>query len=277
MKNIKYIIVGRQASGKTTLAKKLEEKGLHLLKTHTTRTKRFPEENQYHFVDKDHEETIKDQTLAKDTIGDVDYYTTKQDVLTADIMVLTPSGIIEVAKTFPDVNFRIIYIVAKEDDNIEKIQERIDQKSETKESTNSRSDWELWEFSWLDNILISETIEGQDLPQNISNVQVFYNEYKPEQINERAEIYYNDMKLLKNLAILVEKSAKYDIVDCNDEGKYLLVTDRGKRYVSSALFAANLMSSEEGRDRFFITCLYHGVFEDQPPVKNHPGQLSLFD
>jgi len=50
--SIKILIVGPAASGKTTLAKKLAEKGFKVAKLHTTRPKRDESDDEYIFTDK---------------------------------------------------------------------------------------------------------------------------------------------------------------------------------------------------------------------------------
>lgn len=50
--SIKILIVGPAASGKTTLAKKLEAKGFKVAKLHTTRPKRNKNDDEYIFTDR---------------------------------------------------------------------------------------------------------------------------------------------------------------------------------------------------------------------------------
>lgn len=50
--SIKILIVGPAASGKTTLAKKLTEKGFKVAKLHTTRPKRDENDDEYIFTDR---------------------------------------------------------------------------------------------------------------------------------------------------------------------------------------------------------------------------------
>jgi guanylate kinase len=50
--SIKILIVGPAASGKTTLAKKLAEKGFKVAKLHTTRPKRDESDDEYIFTDR---------------------------------------------------------------------------------------------------------------------------------------------------------------------------------------------------------------------------------
>ena len=47
--SIKILIVGPAASGKTTLAKKLAEKGFKVAKLHTTRPPRYESDDEYYF------------------------------------------------------------------------------------------------------------------------------------------------------------------------------------------------------------------------------------
>ena len=48
--NTKILIVGPAASGKTTLAKKMSDKGFRVAKLHTTRPRRNENDDEYYFV-----------------------------------------------------------------------------------------------------------------------------------------------------------------------------------------------------------------------------------
>ena len=50
MTNTKILIVGPAASGKTTLAKRLSDKGFKIAKLHTTRPKRNESDDEYYFI-----------------------------------------------------------------------------------------------------------------------------------------------------------------------------------------------------------------------------------
>lgn len=92
------IIVGRTATGKTTLAKALGEKGLTRVITHTTRPRRESEfENDYHFVD---DVTKYENRVLETVINNHQYFMTRESLAEHDVLILDPKG----AKEFVTLN-----------------------------------------------------------------------------------------------------------------------------------------------------------------------------
>lgn len=91
----KILIMGRAQTGKTTVARKLADAtGLKLLKTCTTRPKRTPDEDIYHFYTPEEAGQIPQEeklfhTLAVDGF---ERWTNRADFLEAGIAVLDPTG-----------------------------------------------------------------------------------------------------------------------------------------------------------------------------------------
>lgn len=93
---MKIIIAGRTQTGKTTFANKLAEKfGLTVLKTCTTRPKRSPNEDTYHFYTQEEYEAIPLSERFTETTGLDGYsrWTNRADAIQADIAILDPIGI----------------------------------------------------------------------------------------------------------------------------------------------------------------------------------------
>lgn len=92
---MKILIMGRAHTGKTTLANALAKNyGLRLLKTSTDRPRRFPEEDTYHFYTKEEAAKIpKDEKYFLTTaLDEYERWTSKEDILAADVAVLDPIG-----------------------------------------------------------------------------------------------------------------------------------------------------------------------------------------
>lgn len=117
----RIVIIGRSGTGKTTLAKTLQEamsfirnKDVTLLKTTTTRPAR-PDEEDYHFISKEEAAQIPDEDKClHTTIGEHEYFTTENEVKAAEIMILDPSGVQEVIRLLPDTPLFIIYTTNEE-------------------------------------------------------------------------------------------------------------------------------------------------------------------
>lgn len=88
------VITGRTASGKSTLAERLEQHGYSLLKTYTTRPRRADETNEYHFIDNPE---AYDGRMLETTINGHRYFTRKTDIHYYDMMVVDANGVIDMA------------------------------------------------------------------------------------------------------------------------------------------------------------------------------------
>ena len=112
---MKYVICGRDGSGKSRLAYEMEKKGFNVLKTYTTRKPRHEKEKSYNFISKDEVEQYDDRCLEM-TYNDQVYFARKSDIEAADAMVVDPLGVMEVVQLFPDVSFHIVWVSAANDD-----------------------------------------------------------------------------------------------------------------------------------------------------------------
>lgn len=97
MSDIKFLVIGRTASGKTYLAHKAAEKlGMRVVKSFTTRPPRPGEEEKsdHYFVDnKENNINEKDNIVAYTEINGYKYWTTKDELDRCDIYVIDPNGV----------------------------------------------------------------------------------------------------------------------------------------------------------------------------------------
>lgn len=97
MSDIKFLVIGRTASGKTYLAHKAAEKlGMKVVKSFTTRPPRPGEEENgdHYFVDsKENNINEKDNIVAYTEINGYKYWTTKDELDRCDIYVIDPNGV----------------------------------------------------------------------------------------------------------------------------------------------------------------------------------------
>lgn len=275
---LKFIIIGKQASGKSFFLNLFKEKGLKTLKTHTTRPKRSEDENTYFF----HEESKlppKD-ILASDRVNDHLYFTTKSDVLTSDVMVLTPSGAIEVTETFPEIGFRIIYLTADEKERDERLKDRVVLNNDLEKIQSEREKWDNYNFKLWDEIIEKEKIdEIDDLPPNILAISHIVNDYDKEQLNRYVEECKQTKQLMENLEEIIEKALAFEILEegPNHTVHTFFIGGDMKDYTLPE-FAHAVLNDPNGFLSFMITCIIRGVFtQDGPPIKEMPNQLSLFD
>lgn len=275
---LKFIIIGKQASGKSFFLNLFKEKGLKTLKTHTTRPKRTLDEDTY-FFHKESELPPKD-ILASDKVNNHLYFTTKSDVLKSDVMVLTPTGAIDVARAFPEIGFRIIYLDANEEKRDEKLNERLKTNENLQEIQSKREQWDDFNFKLWDEIIKKEKIDEKDkLPSNILAVSHIVNDYDKEQLSYYISECEQTKRLLENLEKIVEKSLNFEILEKgpNNTIHTFFINGNMKNYTLPE-FAHALLDEPNGFLSFMITCIIQGVLtEDTPPVKEIPNQMSIFD
>ncbi|MCM1234695.1 MAG: ATP-binding protein [Ruminococcus flavefaciens] len=116
----KFIIAGRACSGKTRIAERLaKELGVPLLKTCTTRPRRTPDEDSYHFYTEEDAKSIpKSEKLFRTVaIDQYERWTRRDDFLEAGIAVLDPNGIPQAINLWHAYGHpvRLVYVKADTD------------------------------------------------------------------------------------------------------------------------------------------------------------------
>lgn len=109
---MKFLILGRTASGKDTLASILTYKyGWKFVKSYTTRPKRFDSEDTHIFIsEKDCDEIVSDNIIANTVINNYKYFATRQQLEEADAYIIDPVGLESLLEKMKDTKFMIIYL-----------------------------------------------------------------------------------------------------------------------------------------------------------------------
>ena len=108
---LKIILAGRTQSGKTTLANYLKnELGLQVLKTHTTRPKRYPEESGYYFHAEEEAELIREKFLLTTGLDRYQRWTTRPAFLQADLAILDRHGMKEAITCWHTAGHKVLLI-----------------------------------------------------------------------------------------------------------------------------------------------------------------------
>ena len=104
------VIVGESGCGKTSIAERLQQYGLKLIQSYTTRPKRKPLETGHTFVTKEDFDKISDKVAYLKKYG-AEYCTTKQQVEDCDICILDPNSARVLKKNYNgDKKILTIYI-----------------------------------------------------------------------------------------------------------------------------------------------------------------------
>lgn len=174
---MKFLIVGRTATGKDALAKILEGWGWKFVKSYTTREKRYPAENTHKFItEEEFSKFNKDDIVAYTEINGCKYFATVNQIESADAYIIDPNGLNQLLKNMPTEKFTIIYISPK-DEELHKnaAMERGDSKKDFKKRVISEDD----EFTKFENDLDTYTYMYNN---NIYDCIRFINDYTPDVI-----------------------------------------------------------------------------------------------
>ena len=160
-----YIIVGKTASGKTTIVNRLRNHGFQIIDTYTTRP--FRKGDTYHFIsNKEFENKIQEGFFAEwklyDTIFGKWYYGTpineiKKSKIENKIIILTPKGVFDIVKENPGLYYRLLYIYANDDTIYQRLYERGDNKEEVERRIKSDNGEFVGIESFVDKIFYNNS------------------------------------------------------------------------------------------------------------------------
>lgn len=253
---IKFIIAGKQASGKTELLKEFEKQGFNILKTHTDRPKRTNDEDNYIFHDKI--DTFPENAIADTIIGACKYYTTKEDILNSDVMILNPNGIEDVLTAFPNISFIILYVNGDETKRQNKLKERNIKDSIIKD----REIAEEITFEKLDKMLINNQLDS-DLPDNMIALNVFENNYEENTIKEYTKQMSNFKTIINKFSKIIKRAIDADIVNKGDKENTvkLYYTNDTSKDRSVEVLASELIYAPNALKDFILECIMKDVIK----------------
>lgn len=128
-----FLLVGRSASGKDSIADELVKRGYKKLKSYTTRPRRVNEGDTHVFIDESEVEKYIPDMVAHTKIGDYQYFATKEQMAENDIYIIDPLGVLfmEFHEGYdPNIRTVIIYINQLERVRYARARERGDKKED---------------------------------------------------------------------------------------------------------------------------------------------------
>lgn len=185
---MKFLILGRTATGKDTLAKILHDKyNWTFVNSITTRPKRTENEDTHIFMTEDEANKIPEESrVASTIINGYQYFATKEQLEISDGYIIDPNGLYALLNNLPDEQFVLIYMKAKD-----KTQQRFhalarngeDAKNELS-TFNKRYESENYQFVEFEIALSTNKIYSND---NIVLVCEYLNTYDNISLNYFAE------------------------------------------------------------------------------------------
>lgn len=188
--SLKYLIIGRTATGKDTFRQNLEALGMQFVKSYTDRAPRFDGEDTHIFLSPTEYDALVDP-VATTTIANHRYCATRGQVEAANGYIIDPDGAYEVMQNMSDTAFVIVYIGASEEIAKCRFENRGGNVSykDRKASEDAR-------FSDLEN-KIKDCC--RDLPANCAGCIVIDNNYLPETLIREAKNIANIETLYESI------------------------------------------------------------------------------
>lgn len=245
-----YLIIGRTASGKDTLAQHLKNIGVESVVSRTTRPKRSEDEDTHIFVTKD-EAAEQTDRLAETVIDGNEYYVLEEDLIGKSIYIVDPKGAREIAEHAPDELFVIAYVAAPED--IRK--KRYLSRGATEEDFDKRNSDEDAQFTDFEkNVLGKETLSDTDLPDNIRGVRVFQNaDNDPATLQNYAEDIRIAMVENRRMTAMLNQAVWLGRIKTDGVDKILTYNREGDGHIAERPeFVANTLLNPNNMEGFAL-------------------------
>lgn len=187
---MKFLIVGRTASGKDTLREVLERKyGWRFVKSYTTRQKRYPDEDTHVFVSKEYAASVADKvavTHFDNGNGLDEYFATRRQVEEADAYIVDPNGFRQVVKAMEGcTKLALVYVYPTSE--LSQMWHALKRNWRQIGSVLPRIKYERDEFDKFESY-ITENVYNSTTERGIISCFVqFRNSYKPDDVNKVAE------------------------------------------------------------------------------------------
>lgn len=241
---LKYLLLGRKGSGREFFQKLLETNGLTVAKSYTTREKRDSNDVMHRFVTKEQAANVENKILTTEHDGFV-YFYTKDEIEKADIIPIDPENVKTICQLYPDAVFRIIEIMASNDDRIAHSTTDADDKLLTEEEFLAACEAENEAFSAFEDIMTTQKL-------NVDNI--FIAHIANNDFTANADIYKWPEKIItakrvfsKTLIILEELKNHAVFVYDADKNKYRIwLSEDDFRDISPDQMAETILVDPEG-------------------------------
>lgn len=261
---LKYLLIGRTGSGRNFFQHLLEEKGLKVAKSYTTREKINDNDNTHHFIDTHAVNTYTDR-LFETAHDDQIYFYTKEEIENADIIPIDPENVSAICDYYPDVAFRFLIVYASDADRIAHAVSDAEDKLIAEEEFIASCEEENGAFCKFEDMITSA-----DNKLNISNLLMGH--WITNDFTETSDLYYfantivEDMHEFNKLSVIINELGDKGILNYDKEtDKYALYyTEKPEPDILSlALFTEHTLLSNEGMGYIFRAWLKSDVEESE--------------
>lgn len=225
--SVKILIVGRTATGKDTLKEILEQEfGWNFVKSMTTRPKRHPDEDTHIFITEEEAKQYKQEDKAAWTkIGPYEYFATKQQVRDCDAYIIDPKGVETIIASMPEEHFRIIYLIAANEDTREEMAlKRAHDPEREIEIYRKRKADEDEQFTAFENKLHQRELSYP----NCQTFLEFQNDFKKSTLEMLATKLEMSRTFIQNIKVVIQTLINIGIMNHDEHGTPLLLIQNEK-------------------------------------------------
>jgi len=205
-----YLIIGRTATGKDTLANRLEGHGFKPVKSYTTRPKRSPDEDTHIFITPDQSANYKDK-VATTTINGCEYFATAEQVHDSDLYIIDPRGFDELTKNMPKESFFVVYMAAKADSSRKAYVERAKSRLSKDEAINEFNARTASETSMFDEF--ERRILKKDMSDNVLAVLPIANDFTDKVMNYAVQSIIESKSTIKHLVKFTYSAINHQVIN----------------------------------------------------------------
>lgn len=167
LKNL-YLITGRSGSGKTSVARLLQQRyGYTPVLTCTTRPRRFPGEDTYYFVTPEEFDSL-DGAMAVNTFAGHRYGLTGAALNDGDLCILEPKGILDIKRLYRGRPVKVIGLHAP----ATVLEERMRARGDSEEDIKKRLENDTEAFHTMDDIC-DIVVHNRDLYEAVSIIEQY--------------------------------------------------------------------------------------------------------
>lgn len=268
---MKFIIMGRTGSGKSTFAELLTRQGMSLSKSSTTRKPRSEADKQnYNFLTREEAAAIPaSEKLLPTTLNGELYFSARHMLEQSDILILDPKGAKEICNMYPDTCFHIAYICADKQMAMEHAMNRSDNPEAEQETFCRRYDSEAAQFDAFEQENENHTFHAW--PYNMRAVHTYKNDFTPEFLCRIANNIIQYKKQHENLSNITQQCLDLGVLEMSEPEKIDLWMEADDthekpyvRHVSTDIFADILMEDDEGLANTIRAWCSYGIQLGQP-------------
>lgn len=240
------LIVGRTGSGKDYLTERLQERGLKVLKSYTTRPRRTENEDTHIFIDPEDVDKYPNK-VATTTINGYEYFATEEQVKECDVYVIDPNGLKELAKNVTGTVFNIIHVQAPPEERKFYAVRRVALKDKIKEEEvfKKRDESENEQFSAFEDEMTAYENDLSTLPDNVVSLTPYYNHYDAAETDKFANTIANYTRVFRKLSRIV-----LEIAQNNEEHSDKVILSDPKNGLIKIMMANGEYSPEIGIEAF---------------------------